>query len=81
MNFPKKPADRDNEKLGQVTQLCEEHDVGLVVVPKGEEGNYDAWDFSVLAAQKYDPHPDNLDGFVKQYMSAESKDAVAKMVR
>ena len=35
VNFPKKPADRDNEKLGQVTQLCEEHDVGLVVVPKG----------------------------------------------
>ncbi|MFK0299576.1 hypothetical protein ACIQTU_10185 [Brevundimonas sp. NPDC090276] len=81
VNFPKKPADRDNEKLGQVTQLCEEHDVGLVVVPKGEEGNYDAWEFSVLAADKIEPHPDNLDGFIKQYMSAESKDAVAKMVR
>lgn len=80
VNFPKKPNERDNEKIGQVSQLCEEHDVGLVVVMKGDEDKYDNWEFQFFAS-RIEPDPDNLDGFIKQYMSAQSKDAVSKMVR
>lgn len=81
VNAPKKPSTRDTEKIGQVAQLCEEHNVGLVIISKGDEPNYDNWDFRVVATDRYEPDPYNLDGFIKQYLSLESKDAVAKMVR
>ncbi|WP_298329948.1 hypothetical protein [Asticcacaulis sp.] len=81
VNFPKKPTDKENERFGQISQLCEEHEVGLVVVKKGDELDYEAWEFPVEISNSTEPDPYNLDGFIKQYMSPESKDAVAKMVR
>ena len=81
VNFPAKPKDKDQERMGQISQLCEEHDVNLVVVNRGDEAKYDNWDFPIEARKRADPDPYNLDGFIKQYLSAESKDAVAKMVR
>lgn len=81
VNHPKKPSSADQEKMGQVQQLCREHDVGLVVINKNDEKNYDNWDFQIEAAERYEPELYNLDGFVKQYLSSEGRDAVSKMVR
>lgn len=81
VNFPKKPSERDSERLGQVSQLCEDHKVNLIVVTTGNENDFESWEFPVVVTQRIEPDPYNLDGFIKQYMSDESKDSVAKMVR
>jgi hypothetical protein len=81
VNCPLKPTKVDQERLGQVQQLCEEHDVGLVVIDKGNENNYEQWQFLVESRVRNQPEPYNLNGFIKQYLTPESLDAVAKLVR
>lgn len=81
VNHPARPTRADQEKLGQIQQLCEEHDVGLVIINKGDEDNYDEWEFLVESRDRSEPEPYNLDGFIKQYLTSESRDTVAKMVR
>ena len=81
VNFPKKPKQSDSEKIGHIHQLCEEHNVGLITIETGDESNYDNWNFEFNAFEKHEPNPDNLDSFIKRYMSDESKDVIAKMVR
>ena len=81
VNAPTRFTESALERLTQVAQLCEEHEVGLVVIPTGKESNFDAWDFRVETAHRHEPDPYNLDGFIKQYLSSEARDQIAKMVR
>ena len=81
VNYPKSPKAADSDRLAQLTQICEEHGVGLVVVNAGQEAKYENWEFPFEAFQRHEPDPYTLDGFIKRYLSPEARDAVAKMVR
>jgi hypothetical protein len=53
----------------------------LGTINKGDEATYDCWEFHVDPADRMDPDPYTLDGFIKQHISDEGKEAIAKMIR
>lgn len=80
VGFPEGTLDAAADRIGQITQLCTEHGVGLIHVKRGHEALFDSWSFEVYPVWS-DPEYYNLDALIRQYISSEGKDTVAKMVR
>lgn len=80
-NAPKKPTERERNLTNEIAQLCGDHNVGLISICKGDEATYELWTFEEVIDVRNEPEPDNVESFIKQYMSPDSKDKIAKMVR
>ena len=79
VNIPEE-TDEVQTKLLRLRTLCEEHNIGLVEVPAGGEGNFEKWDFT-YEPDSEGPSPFNQDTFVKQFISEAGKEKISKMVR
>ncbi|WP_156034130.1 hypothetical protein [Bosea sp. 117] len=69
------------DKINPIKQLCEENNIGLIVIGREREEDYDSWRFIFDEAVKNNPDPENIDGFIKQYISNNGKEVISKMIR